>query len=635
MTRILPFALALPLLLGSAFAQSLAPAPTAPAPAAPAPAAPAPAASALGGTLGQSEIDQRIQEAVQKEVAKVKEQLRDEVRAEIQGAQSASEFLGEQTEKKKLHFLELNGYFRVRWDLFNSLNGDLPADPMGWYLWNGNTDISAAPQNGTQTGANMRLRLDPTFNVSEQVRIRAQIDLLDNVVLGSTPIGRNYNQFEFFSGSQVSPVAGATWFGSAVAVKRAWGEVQTPVGMLSFGRMPANWGTGIYYNSGDGIDQDFGDNVDRIQFSIPLGQFLGGLALTPYYEWAGSGITYAGTFNTVGIGQPVNWTNDDDAGAIGLMVARQDTPDQQRRKLEKGASSLNYGLLFNYKSQNFGLPALSLQSAAGIMPPGTGSPVQLVRRDASAATLDLFLRWVSKKFELEAEAVGIYGSIGNVNWDPAAAAVSATIRQAAGVLRGKAKLGDSGRFAVGGEFGIASGDEAPGFGNFPGRCNLSLPAADPKRCNQMALPGAIDGQQYSATAAIDPNPSISNYRFNPAYQVDLILWRRLLGTVTDAWYVKPTFRWDILDGLNVSAQVIYSQAIFATSTPSQVSRPLGVELDLGVKYQSDDGFVFFLDYGLLKLLSGLKMTTTVDNVSATVTPSGVAQNLHVGLGIVF
>jgi hypothetical protein len=185
MTRFLPLALALPLLFGAATAQT------------PALGAPAPAT----GTLSQSEIDQRIQEAVQKEVAKVKEQLRDEVRAEIQGAQSAAEFLGEQDDKKKLHFLELNGYFRFRWDLFNNLNSGLPADPMGWYLWNGNTAISATAPPGTQTGGNMRLRVDPTFNVSEQVRVRAEIDFLDNVVLGSTPTGRDYNQFSFFSGS--------------------------------------------------------------------------------------------------------------------------------------------------------------------------------------------------------------------------------------------------------------------------------------------------------------------------------------------------------------------------------------------------------------------------------------------------
>ena len=241
------------------------------------------------GTLTQAEIDQKIQDAVQKEVAKVKEQLRDEVRAEIQGAQSASEFLGEQEEKKKLHFLELNGYFRFRWDLFNNLNGGLPADPMGWYVWGGNTELSTSPPDGTQTGGNMRLRVDPTFNVSEQVRVKAEIDFLDNVVLGSTPTGRDYNLYSFTSSSQVSPVAGYNWFTSAIQVKRAWGEVQTPVGLLSFGRMPADWGAGIYYNAGGGIDQDFGDNVDRIQFSIPLGQFLGGLAVTPYYEWAGFG----------------------------------------------------------------------------------------------------------------------------------------------------------------------------------------------------------------------------------------------------------------------------------------------------------------------------------------------------------
>jgi uncharacterized protein (TIGR04551 family) len=151
----------------------------------------------------------------------------------------------------------------------------------------------------------------------------------------------------------------------------------------------------------------------------------------------------------------------------------------------------------------------------------------------------------------------------------------------------------------------------------------------------MALPGSFDGQQYSALAAQDSSPSINNYRFNPAYQVDLILWRRLIGTVTDAWYLKPTFRWDILDGLNVGAQVVYSQAITATSTPSGTSTPLGLELDVGVKYQSDDGFVFFLDYGLLKLLSGFDMTTTASGISATTTPSGVAQNIHAGLGIVF
>jgi len=68
---------------------------------------------------------------------------------------------------------------------------------------------------------------------------------------------------------------------------------------------------------------------------------------------------------------------------------------------------------------------------------------------------------------------------------------------------------------------------------------------------------------------------------------------------------------------------------------AEYAKALGLELDLGVKYQSDDGFVFFLDYGLLKMLSGFDMTTTVGSVTATSSPGGVAQNIHAGLGIVF
>jgi uncharacterized protein (TIGR04551 family) len=504
---------------------------------------------------------------------------------------------------------------------------------MGWYLWLGNTAISASPPNGTQTSGNMRLRVDPTFNVSEQVRIRATIDFLDNVVLGSTPVGRDYAQFTYQADGQIAPTTG-TWFWNSVSVKRVWGEVQTPVGMLSFGRMPAQWGAGIYWDAGNGIDDDYGTSVDRIQFAIPLGQILGGLAVIPYYDWVGAGAAYLGGFATPGIGQPVSYTQDDDAGAIGIRIVREDTPDQVRRKLDKGASSINYGHLFNYASQRFGLPMLSLQGSTipTLSPPGTNVPLSLIRRDLSAGTLDLFFRWVHKKFELEAEAIGIYGSLGNGSFDPDNPSASVAIRQAGGAVRGKAKLGETGRIQVGGEFGVATGDKAPGFGNFPGRCAVSV---TPAVCNAQALPGSFDGQQFIADPAAEPSPAITNYRFNPAYKVDLILWRHLIGTVTDGWYLKPTFRWEALEGLNLSAQVVYSQAIYAQSTPSSSNRPLGIELDLGIKYQSDDGFIFFIDYGLLKLLSGFDMSTTTSNITTVTSPSGVAQNLHLGLGIVF
>ena len=44
------------------------------------------------------------------------------------------------------------------------------------------------------TSADMRLRLEPTINVTEQVRVKAQLDVFDNMVMGSTPEGYYINR---------------------------------------------------------------------------------------------------------------------------------------------------------------------------------------------------------------------------------------------------------------------------------------------------------------------------------------------------------------------------------------------------------------------------------------------------------
>ena len=115
--------------------------------------------------------------------------------------------------------IDMHGYFRTRAELFHnlflgrhnsSLNGN---DPQ--YLWPIPLDQSYTSINGgigqsttantvaqcgpatpvptgacndkTESGANVRLRLNPEIIISDNLRISTQIDLLDNVVLGSTP----------------------------------------------------------------------------------------------------------------------------------------------------------------------------------------------------------------------------------------------------------------------------------------------------------------------------------------------------------------------------------------------------------------------------------------------------------------
>jgi uncharacterized protein (TIGR04551 family) len=574
-------------------------------------------AQAKPGETQAPDADKKLQEAVQREVAKLKEQLRDEVRAEIQNAQSAAEFVGKPDEKKKLELLELNGYYRFRYDLFVRAGLNQGVDPMGYSLFP--RFVNDPTGSGTQNTANMRFRLDPTFNVSEEIRIRGTFDFLDNVILGSTPLGSPRNEIDFTSTGQVAPVTGVNTFANAFAVKRVWAEVQTPIGLLSFGRMPSQWGMGIFAHAGNGFDDDLGDTVDRLQLAIPMGSLLGGLTLIPMYDSISSGITTDSmTPSQVGraTGQGVDLDPADDVGALGLKVVHLDSPDEVRRKLEKGAASLSYGAWLSYRSQRFALPFYRLggdpyQSTytysydLGNGVTGTNTiPLPPVRRGASSYTLDLWFSLETPRLKLEAELVGITGRIGDATTMPGFPVGPVDILQAGGALRANYKFAE-GRFMLGFEGGVASGDPSPGFGNYPGRTVCAY-KANPAAAGTTIVectaqqPGDIDGRQYA-----DGRSSWNNYRFNPAYRVDLLLWRELIGGVTDGWYVKPTIRWEMLPGLVGTAQVVYSQAMLASSTPSARHTPLGVELDVGLSYASDDGFLARVDYGFLQPLDGM------------------------------
>jgi uncharacterized protein (TIGR04551 family) len=370
--------------------------------------------------------------------------------------------------------------------------------------------------------------------------------------------------------------------------------VQTPLGLLSFGRMPSSWGLGILSHAGNGLDDDLGDTVDRLQFALtPLKTAVGQLVLVPMYEIVSTGVTTIDQRFTRGVGQPFDSDPSDDAKAVGLKVARIDTDEELRRKLERGEASVSFGAWYMYKSQGYEFPQFSNATSA-VADPGTA-----VRRDAYAHTLDLWTRYQTKRFRFEVELAGIVGQI-NAAVDPGAAAGSVLLRQFGGAAQADWSLA-GGKFHLGGEAGFASGDRDPGFGNRPARgCTTSSTGATTCPVPQT---GNFDGQQFGAAG--DSVQDIRNFRFNPAYRVDLILWREILQGVTDAFYLKPTARYEFIEGLAATASIVYSQAMYASSTPSTTSRPLGIEFDLGLAYHSDDGFVAFVNYGLLQPLDGL------------------------------
>jgi uncharacterized protein (TIGR04551 family) len=426
------------------------------------------------------------------------------------------------------------------------------------------------------------------MNVSEQIRVHAQVDVLDNLVLGSTP-GTLFQQADptpipFGSRTQLPPSAGTNADLDSIRVKRAWAEVQTPVGLLAFGRQRAEWGLGIWEHGGGGLDDDMGDSVDRIQFAIPLRSTpIGPLTVIPYYDLIATGVATNDELREgLGEDQPIDREQADDATALGFKIVRAETAEERQLKLDQGLSLWSWGVYYSYRSQGYSFPFYDSGGTTG-GPATPDAPYGAsVRRDASAHVVDVWGRWESKKLRVEWEGIGTVGEIANAAagaLQPVAGPV--LIRQFGGTLQ--TSYAATSAMRLGGEFGIASGDRAPGFGNRPGRGTPS--------------PGDIDGAQYGAG-----DGDFRNFRFNPAYRVDQVLWREILGAVTDAWYLKPSLRYEILDGLSASVAVIYSQAIYRESTPSRSNRSLGVEGDFGLRYESDDGFVAWVDWGVLQPL---------------------------------
>ena len=158
------------------------------------PAAPADAPASKVTTPPTSATTLQLDEAIQREidarVAQAKKELQDEMRA--QSATAAATQAGFEdaniTSRTKLQLFVAHGYFRVRPEFFNYLDLGQPAFN-GYYLFPvpDGGEANTNPGGHSITGVNMRFRLEPTINVSEELRIKSQIDMLNNVVWGSTP----------------------------------------------------------------------------------------------------------------------------------------------------------------------------------------------------------------------------------------------------------------------------------------------------------------------------------------------------------------------------------------------------------------------------------------------------------------
>ncbi len=524
--------------------------------------------------------------------------------------------------------LELHGYFRTRAEMFHNFSlgrlsspdqalWTMPADNR-YTTGSGNAygpalctpgesdevpgdsgaaiDARYACKNKNNSGANLRFRINPELHISDNLRIISQIDLLDNLVLGSTPAGytnqpaanggyavvqRNgYAPMSFFDSTTIPPTAGVNSYTNSIAVKRVWGEFSTPLGQLRFGRMPDHFGLGMYHNSGDGYDADYQLTIDRIMFisSVkPLDLYFAGA-----WDFPSSGPTNQSLQDLQA--QPYNVANSVNVRQLSLMLMRQKSPQLQKLSLSRGNLVVNGGAYLQYRWQDLAADNPGACSNPGVINPpvggatlqnpnnGTGASLgcpswgvsnALVRRGARAFTPDLWLQVLYKKFRFEAEAVTVQGSIDNVDnttyqFGNNAAGTNWKLRSYGIATEFQQRLLED-RLDLSLYWGWASGD--------PNAAQLD---------GSMGLQPGNSGLQNA-----EGSNKFTEFRFNPAYRIDLILNRNILTRVQGTYYLRPAIGYDFMRKTN--GQRLGGNLAGIWTRASEYVQAPGHQRDLGSK----------------------------------------------------
>jgi len=522
-------------------------------------------------------------------------------------------------QRKLTRIVDLNGYFRLRTDFLHKLNlgqnyvmqsglapvvtgpsaaavppmSNLRPPPFPLPL---ECPAREGPCNYSNFGdGNVRLRLEPTINVTDQVRVQSQIDVLDNTIMGSTPdslvsaarpsdrsgqapVGALYT-------TQDPPEIGRNGYMSSIRAKRAWGEVDSEFGSLKFGRMPWQFGRGMTYNNGSCQDCEGGTTVDRV---IAISQVYGHqVALA--WDWGAAGPSMAMT--SIGRrdleGPPLDLSQEDDVFELMASLSYLQDERRFRERVDYGELAVNYGLQIVYRRQNTEVyqTSTAMPSTTGIggtdpTPTRDDLSMNLIQGiDALVFQPSVWFKLGWKVLTLEFEASAVLGRLNNAG--PLVAMDSnqkkLTLQQLGWVMATELRLYRNALF-LGFETGGATGDQAEDTSSY------------------LNYRWKVTQQQAGDT-------KLTDFKFNPDYQVDQILFSRLLGTVTNAIYFKPsiTYWLDLVDTrqLGFSAALLYSLAPVPVSTPGN-SVSYGIEANLGLSYRnSGDGFFGGVTYGVL------------------------------------
>jgi uncharacterized protein (TIGR04551 family) len=498
--------------------------------------------------------------------------------------------------------IEHHGYLRFRADMFGNLHlGTAFVDASGVTRGTSsvlppltenaiNNDESADPKVGEAendetflASANMRFRYQPTFLISESIKIAATFDVLDNLVLGSTPdfdIGRPDAPRAIFATGQAPPGSNFQ-IQDSIRVKELYGEWKILGAIpLRFGRMKSHWGLGILANSGEHWDDDYGDYNDRIMLAL---QFFG-IYFVGGYDIVSSGPTYKQQYQPFGQAYDLTETDDVTQGFFGIFQRPLSKAEQDARTVrlnKERKPSFDWGVYTVFRRQKLDVDTTTLRSMQdGDVTPDELASAQLIQRDALAIIPDAWFRFeyrpkYSQKLRLELEFAMIYANVTNIN-DGEGAVSDDNERDVLSF-----GLAFEGEFTHGGLTaglfaGVASGDDSDFL--------------------------AVNDSANFADQNGNFNKEITNFKFDRNYRIDMIMFREVMGTITNAWYARPFVSYDLFadspdEALGGELAVIFGGPMEGGAYPSNGSF-LGTEFDLRLFYEQTGKFLADLAFGL-------------------------------------
>ncbi|WP_434418673.1 hypothetical protein [Nannocystis pusilla] len=211
----------------------------------------------------------------------------------------------------------------------------------------------------------------------------------------------------------------------------------------------------------------------------------------------------------------------------------------------------------------------------------------LIRRRALVFTPDVWFRVNWKTLRVELEGAAVLGRFNEINDSSAFDASQGNDRDDVYTIKDTTDMGRrwltqfgyalefkyglfKDKFHLGLDHGFASGDNDPRFRyNTPWNSNL-------------------DDRTWS------------KFRFNPAYFSDLLLFRELLGTASNAAYFKPWLAFYFFDN-NFSGRLDIEYAVAPQRTNTWGNKAnYGLEIDAAFRYHDRQEPIFFqLQYGVM------------------------------------